>query len=83
MSERVKLYCWVIDTPIEEIFWVKVLHNEDWSAVKDEIKEEMKPQFDDIAASTLRLWKVRHCAIGHVVMLNSRRSPSIVTNFIS
>jgi len=37
--------------------------------VKDMIKEKKKPEFDDIAADTLDLWKVRRCAISHVVML--------------
>jgi len=31
-----------------------------WGTVKDVIKEKKKPEFDDIAADTL---KVRHCAI--------------------
>ena len=50
--------------------------------MKKAIKEKKKPGFDDIAADTLYLWKVIHCTISHVVLLNSRRSPSIVPNGI-
>jgi len=47
--------------------------------VKDAIKEKKKNEFADIDAATLNLWKVRHCAVSHVVMLNSQfeRSPSV------
>ena len=38
--------------------------------MKDAIKEK-KNDFDDIAADTLDLWKVRHCAISHVVAQRS------------
>ena len=47
---------------------------------KDAIKEK-KGEFADIGAD-LDLLKVRHCAMSHVVMLNSqfKNSPSIVLN---
>ena len=79
------LFCWVIDTPIKQIFPVKIGHNEVWGTLKIEIKAMKKPEFDDIAANTLDLWKVCHCAISHVVMLNSQsqRSTSIVPNVLS
>jgi len=53
--------CWVINTPIEQIFPVEIGHNRTWGSVKDMIKEKKKPAFDDIAADTLDLWKVRLC----------------------
>jgi len=53
--------------PTKQIFPVEVEPNKLWHA-KKAIKEAKKPEFDDIA---LDLWKVRHCAISHVVMLNS------------
>src|SRR6266545_4865712 len=61
------LFCWVIHMPTDQIFLVKVNHNDVWGTVKDAIKEKKKPEFDDIAADTLKLWKVRHCAISHIV----------------
>jgi len=64
------LLCWVIGTPTKHTFPVKVGHGDIWGDVKNAIKKEMEPEFDDIAACTLDLWKVRHCAISHVVMLN-------------
>jgi hypothetical protein len=82
MSGTITLLCWVIDTPIKQIFPVEVGHDAIWGKAKKAIKEDQKPEFDDIASKTLDLWKVRHCAISHVVMLNSqfKRSPSIVPN---
>jgi hypothetical protein len=67
MTETTTLLCWVIHTPIDRIFPVKIGLDELWGSVKDAIKEKKKPEFDAIAADTLDLWKVRHCAIGHVV----------------
>ena len=67
MSGIIPLFCWVIDSPTKQIFPVEVGHDAIWGKVKKAIKEEKKPEFDDIAANTLDLWKVRHCAISHVV----------------
>jgi hypothetical protein len=68
MSGTIMLSCWVIGTPVgKQTFTVRVRHDDVWDAVKDAIKEKKKPEFDDIAADTLDLWKVRHCAISHVV----------------
>jgi hypothetical protein len=82
MSGTITLLCWVIDTPTQQIFTVDVGHDVVWDKVKDAIKEKKKIGFNDIDADALRLWKVCHCAISHVVMLNSqfKRSPSIVPN---
>jgi hypothetical protein len=57
---------------------------ERWGNVKDAIKEKQKPELNDIDVDTLALWKVRHCGISQVVMLNSqfKRSPSVVPNFL-
>ena len=61
MSETtIEQLCWVIGTSINRIFPVKVGHDEMWCSVKDAIKEKKKPEFDDIDANTLELWKVRH-----------------------
>ncbi len=67
MSGPITLFCWVINTPIDQIFPVKVGHDVVWGNVKDAIKEKKKVDFKDIDADTLKLWKVRHCAISHVV----------------
>ncbi len=85
MSETITLLCWVLNTPINRIFPVKVGHDEIWGTVKGAIKEKKKPEFDDIAANTLDLWKVCHCAITHVVMLNSQfqRSTSVIPNVVA
>ena len=67
MSGTITLLCWVIDTPTKQIFPVEIARDKLWGCVKDAIKEKEKPEFDDIPANTLDLWKVRHCAISHVV----------------
>ena len=64
------LLCWVIGTPTKQTFAVRIGHDDIWHTVKDAIKKKMEPEFDDIDANTLDLWKVRRCAIRHVVMLN-------------
>ena len=63
MSETITLLCWVVGTPTKRIFPVEVGHDEIWGSVKDVIKEEMAPEFDDIDADTLDLRKVCHCAV--------------------
>jgi hypothetical protein len=82
MSGTITLLCWVINTPTKQIFPVEIGHDAIWGKVKRAIKKKKEIKFNDIAADTLNLWKVRHCAISHVVMLNSqfKRSPSIVPN---
>jgi hypothetical protein len=67
MSGTIMLLCWVIGTPIDQIFTVDIGNDVVWDKVKDAIKEKKKSEFDDIAANTLKLWKVRHCAISRVV----------------
>jgi len=58
MSETIKLFCWVIDTPTTHIFPVKVESDEIWGGMKDAIKEKEKNKFADIDAADLDLWKV-------------------------
>jgi hypothetical protein len=79
-----KLFCWVIGTPTKQIFPAEIEPDKQWGHVKDAIKKK-ENEFADIDADTLDLWKVRHCPISHVVMLNSqfKRSPSVVPNFPS
>ena len=67
MSETIRLFCWALNTPIDQIFPVDVGCDEIWGSVKDAIKEKKKPDFNDIDADTLHLRKVRYCAISHVV----------------
>jgi len=57
------LFCWVINTPTKQIFTVEIEPNKLWDHVKDAIKKQKKPGFDDIYADTLDLWKVWHCTI--------------------
>ena len=68
----------MIHTSTNRIFPLEIGPDELWCNVKDAIKEKKKNEFADIDAATLNLWKVRHCAVSHVVMLNSQfeRSPS-------
>jgi len=66
----IKLHCWVLGTPTKQTFSVKVEHDGDWDSVKDAIKKKKNNDFERIDADALDLWKVRHCAISHVVMLN-------------
>ena len=63
MSETITLFCWVIDTPTKQIFPVEIARDKSWGTVKIAIKEMKEPEFNDIDADTLDLWKVRHCAI--------------------
>ena len=64
------LLCWVIGTPTKQTFPVEIEPDKLWGHVKDKIKEKKKNDFADIDADALDLWKVCHCAISHVVMLN-------------
>ena len=66
------LLCWVIGTPTKQTFPVEIEPDKLWGHVKDAIKEEKKNEFADIDADVLDLWKVLHCGISHVVMLNSQ-----------
>ena len=83
MSGTITFLCWVVGTPTKRIFPVEVGRDKIWGTMKKAIKEEKKNEFADIDADTLDLWKVRHCAISHVVVLISqfKRSPSVVPNF--
>jgi hypothetical protein len=68
MSGTIMLSCWVIGTPVgKQTFIVRVRHDGVWHDVKKAIKEEKKVDFNDIDADTFDLWKVRRCAISHVV----------------
>ena len=62
MSETImtKVACWVIDTPIDQIFPVKARLDETWGDAKDAIKKKKENEFADIDADTLKLWKVHH-----------------------
>jgi hypothetical protein len=84
-SETITLSGWVINTPTKRIFPIDIGHDETWGRVREAIKEEKKPEFDDIAADSLDLWMVCQCAISRVVMLNSspQRSPSILPTVLS
>ena len=85
MAGTITLFCWVIHTPTDQIFPLEIGPDKLWGNVKDAIMEKKKPEFADIDADTLKLWKVRHCAVSHIVMLNSqfKRSSSVVFNFLS
>ena len=80
MSGTITLNCWVIGTPTKRIFPIDIEPDKLWGHVKIAIKERKKLEFDDIAADILDLWKVRHCAISHVVMLLPifNRLPSVI-----
>jgi hypothetical protein len=47
MSVTITLLCWLVNTPIDQIFPVKVGHNEIRGTLKDAIKEKDKPRFDE------------------------------------
>jgi hypothetical protein len=63
MSGVITLPCWIIESHTKQIFLVEIGRDKMWGSVKDAIKEKKKPEFDDIAADTLDLWKVRQCVI--------------------
>ena len=44
------LLCWVIGTPTKQTFPVEIEPDKLWGNVKDAIKKEKEPAFDDIAA---------------------------------
>ena len=64
----ITLFCWVLGSPTKQIFPVEIEPDKLWGHVKNAIKEKKKNEFADIDADTLELWKVGHCAIGHVVL---------------
>ena len=86
MSETIMttLLCWVIGTPTKQIFPVEIEPDKLWGHVKKAIKEEKVPEFDDIDADVLDLWKVPHCPIlpRSYAQLPSQRSSSVVLNFL-
>jgi len=67
MSGAIGLFCCVIGKPAKQISLVEVGRHEVWGSMKDAIKEKKKNKFPDVDADTLDLWKVRLCAISHVV----------------
>jgi hypothetical protein len=69
MSGTITLPCWLINSPIKQIFAVRVGYDDIWDSVKDAIKEKAKIELSDIDAYSLDLWKVSHCAICHVLVL--------------
>ena len=52
-----KLWCWVRGLPEDTAFKIQPFPDHDVSDLRKAIKEEVKPLFDDIQASTLVLWK--------------------------
>jgi len=46
------LLCWVIDTPTKQIFSVEIACDKLWGSVKDVIKKQKEPEFNDIDADT-------------------------------
>ena len=53
----------------KRIFPVEIGRDKIWGSVKDAIKEKKKPEFDDIAADILDLWKVRQCVIRNMSII--------------
>jgi len=51
------LLCWVRGEDHNSVFPVKISWTETIGALKEVIKEKMKPDFSDISTSALKLWK--------------------------
>ena len=52
------LNCFVLGETLQNIFTVKIDAAENVGTLKQLIKEEKKPAFDDVVADTLTLWRV-------------------------
>ncbi|KAG5635817.1 hypothetical protein H0H81_010047 [Sphagnurus paluster] len=52
-----KLWCWVHGLPKDTAFELQPFPDHKVSDLKEAIKEKMKPQLDDVPASSLDLWK--------------------------
>ena len=58
MATLLNLNCWVLGEDSTRIFPVKIDSAENVGALKEAIKEKMKPNFNHITANSLVLWKV-------------------------
>jgi hypothetical protein len=57
-ESRLNINCIVFGDDPSRVFQVKIANDESVSALKKAIKDEKKPAFEDVAADTLKLWKV-------------------------
>ena len=58
MSNILALNCWVLGDRPNHIFTVEIASAKTVSILRHAIKDEKKPQFDDIPADRLHLWQV-------------------------
>jgi len=62
MNDTLTLFCLVNgDVPTDRVFSVKILRTNTVDELKKLIKTEKSPEFDDIVADSLMLWKVDIC----------------------
>ena len=55
--------CWVLGNPSNRVFSVKVAADELAGSFRKAIKEEIKPEFDHVAANSIVLWNVSNKSI--------------------
>ena len=58
MSTTINLHCWLHGDDSGRIFPVEIAATKTVGALKDEIKDKMRPAFDHIPDKALVLWKV-------------------------
>jgi len=58
MPTTFPLFCWVQGDRPDQAFKVKIADDEDVSDLKKMIKSENEPEFQDIVANSLKIWKV-------------------------
>ena len=77
MSDNITLFCLVHGEPIANAFAVDIDENMSISHLKKLIKSEKAPEFDDIDANNLVLWKVNiheddETTIQHLLLNNGK-----------
>lgn len=58
MSENIELFCYVIGDEANDVFAIEISSSRSVAHLKDSIRDELKPRFDNIPANKLVLWKV-------------------------
>ena len=57
-DHAITLQCWVIGNDPSRVFPVEIAKTKTIGALKKAIKDEKKPEFDQLVADILVLWKV-------------------------
>ena len=60
MPRILELNCWVFGDDPNQVFFVEIEDTRRIMALKESIKDKLKPALDHISADSLTLWKVTY-----------------------